>query len=164
MATCSLPPRQDEAENEVRKVLGGEKSGLISERWFDKWGEWGEWGEGTNKGCKANHSPPPTGGVVPPVSRQQHPWKATPHPVCSQGLGAEGGLLLSVLWDGVSLWPVRSRGREIPSTGQALLSNSQNIGGLSAPFQPQIQNTAPSGPPQRKLTPSHYPKGRSMSY
>lgn len=84
MATCSLPPRQDEAENEERKVLGGGKNGLIRERWFDKWGEWGEWGEGTNKGCKANHSPPPTGGVVPPVSKQQHP-------VCSQGLGVRGG-------------------------------------------------------------------------
>lgn len=29
--TCSLPPQQDEAENEVRKLIGGDKDGLISE-------------------------------------------------------------------------------------------------------------------------------------
>lgn len=29
--TYSLPPQQDEAENEVRKLIGGDKDGLISE-------------------------------------------------------------------------------------------------------------------------------------
>lgn len=88
MATCSLPPWQDEAENEVRKPIGGDTDGLISEGSGER--------EQTSDAKPTIHHLPQV-EWCPPVSKQQPPWKATPPQCFSLGLGYVGVLLPSIM-------------------------------------------------------------------